>query len=107
VSEIRASFANNRNVINKTTGFAGERYRRALFAEDGNFINYLAYLGGGGGLVETSHLLVQNEAELLPRVQAQAVEIMSIMFTVSYNFPAASQLPASGDTSLQPQFYMC
>ena len=92
-------------MINKTTGFAGERYRRALFAEDGNFINYLAYLGGG--LVETSHLLVQNEGELLPRVQAQTVEIMSIMFTVSHNFPAASQLPASGDTSLQPQFYMC
>jgi len=33
-------------VINKATGIAGERCRRALCAEDSIFINYVAYMRG-------------------------------------------------------------
>jgi hypothetical protein len=45
---------------------------------------------------EARHLLAQDKVELLPRVQTQAVEIMSTVLTVSRNFSTASQLPTSG-----------
>lgn len=41
-------------------------------------------------------MLAQDKVELLPRVQTQAVEIMSIVLTVSRNFSTALQLPTSG-----------
>lgn len=45
---------------------------------------------------EARDLLAQDKVELLPRVQTQAVEIMSTVLTVSHNFSTALQLPTSG-----------